>query len=141
MSVLSCSLTFSLNPSVISIKDEELAGRLGLNTKEVNKIMAVLEKDGLVQVCVSNSVQPPVINIWIRARQNELKDGAQRSVARQYFYLDFKHFCNVVKWRMAQMRHIIDSKLRNVRPLPFLDIALGVEIKAWNLFPLLGARQ
>ncbi|VDC02579.1 unnamed protein product [Peniophora sp. CBMAI 1063] len=79
------------------IKDEELAGRLGLNTKEVNKIMAVLEKDGLVQV----------------QRQNELKDGAQRSVARQYFYLDFKHFCDVVKWRMAQMRHIIDSKLRN----------------------------
>ena len=104
-----------MNPSVISLKDEELAGRLGLNTKEVNKIMAVLEKDGLVQVCVTRSLYAARdIDMLFRHRQNELKDGAQRSVNRQYFYLDFKHFCDVVKWRMAQVRHIIDSKLRNV---------------------------
>lgn len=48
-------------------------------------------------------------------RQNELKEGAQRSVGRQYYYIDYQHFCNVVKWRMAEMRRIIDSSLRNVR--------------------------
>ncbi|KAA1472025.1 hypothetical protein DENSPDRAFT_859256 [Dentipellis sp. KUC8613] len=79
------------------LKDDDLAGRMGLQLKELNKIMAVLEKDRLIQV----------------HRQNELKEGAQRSVGRQYFYVDFQHFCNVVKWRVAEMRRIIDSGLRN----------------------------
>ena len=51
-------------------------------------------------------------------RQNELKEGAQRSVGRQYFYIDFQSFCNVVKWRVAEMRRLIDSTLRNVRSPP-----------------------
>ena len=46
--------------------------------------------------------------------QNELKEGAQRSVPKQYYYVDYQHFCNVVKWRIAKMRSIIDSTLRNV---------------------------
>ena len=49
-----------------------------------------------------------------RYRQNELKEGAQRSVGKQYYYIDYEHFCNVVKWRIATMRHKIDSSLRNV---------------------------
>ncbi|TFY65608.1 hypothetical protein EVG20_g5474 [Dentipellis fragilis] len=81
----------------LQLKDDDLAGRMGLQLKELNKIMAVLEKDRLIQV----------------HRQNELKEGAQRSVGRQYFYVDFQHFCNVVKWRVAEMRRIIDSGLRN----------------------------
>ncbi|KAI0048968.1 hypothetical protein FA95DRAFT_1489994 [Auriscalpium vulgare] len=79
------------------LKDDDLAGRMGLQLKELNKLMAVLEKDRLVQV----------------HRQNELKEGAQRSVGRQYYYVDFQHFCNVVKWRMSKMRSIIDTGLRN----------------------------
>ncbi|KAI0315706.1 TFIIE alpha subunit-domain-containing protein [Amylostereum chailletii] len=79
------------------LKDDDLAGRMGLQLKELNKIMAVLESDRLVQV----------------HRQNELKEGAQRAVGRQYFFLDFRHFCNVVKWRVAEMRRIIDTSLRN----------------------------
>ena len=50
---------------------------------------------------------------WPSHRQNELKEGAQRSVGRQYFYIDYQSFCNVVKWRMAEMRRIIDKGLRN----------------------------
>ena len=49
-------------------------------------------------------------------RQNELKEGAQRSVGKQYYYIDYEHFCNVVKWRIARMRSIIDTGLRNVHP-------------------------
>lgn len=47
-------------------------------------------------------------------RQNELKEGAQRSVGKQYYYIDYEYFCNVVKWRIAKIWHIIDSTLRNV---------------------------
>ncbi|KAG1786838.1 TFIIE alpha subunit-domain-containing protein [Suillus plorans] len=79
------------------LKDDDLAGRMGLQAKELNKLMAVLGNDRLVQVY----------------RQNELKEGAQRSVGRQYYYIDYKHFCDVVKWRIAEMRRIIDSGLRN----------------------------
>jgi len=79
------------------LKDDDLAGRMGLQLKELNKIIAVLEKDRLISI----------------HRQNELKEGAQRSVGRQYFYIDYQHFCNVVKWRVAEMRRIIDSGLRN----------------------------
>ncbi|KAJ8586326.1 hypothetical protein M405DRAFT_795743 [Rhizopogon salebrosus TDB-379] len=79
------------------LKDDDLAGRMGLQAKELNKLMAVLGNDRLVQVY----------------RQNELKEGAQRSVGRQYYYIDYRHFCDVVKWRIAEMRRIIDSGLRN----------------------------
>ncbi|KAI1783309.1 TFIIE alpha subunit-domain-containing protein [Ganoderma leucocontextum] len=79
------------------LKDDDLAGRMGLQLKELNKIMATLEVHKLVRIY----------------RQNELKEGAQRSVGRQYFYIDYQSFCNVVKWRMAEMRRIIDQGLRN----------------------------
>ncbi|KAI6043907.1 TFIIE alpha subunit-domain-containing protein [Pisolithus marmoratus] len=79
------------------LKDDDLAGRMGLQAKELNKLMAVIGNDRLIHVY----------------RQNELKEGAQRSVGRQYYYIDYKHFCDVVKWRIAEMRRIIDSGLRN----------------------------
>ncbi|KJA14953.1 hypothetical protein HYPSUDRAFT_208266 [Hypholoma sublateritium FD-334 SS-4] len=79
------------------LKDDDLAGRMGLQPKELNKVIAVLANDSLVKIY----------------RQNELKEGAQRSVGKQYYYIDYEHFCNVVKWRIAKMRYIIDSTLRN----------------------------
>ena len=36
-----------------SLKDDDLAGRMGLQVKELNKIMAVLENDRLIKVYVS----------------------------------------------------------------------------------------
>jgi transcription initiation factor TFIIE subunit alpha len=38
-------------------------------------------------------------------------------VGRQYFYVDYKRFCNVVKWRVAEMHRVIDTGLRNVSPV------------------------
>jgi len=95
---------------------------MGLQPKELNKVIAVLSNDSLVKMWVLLSI------LWLlgcnadysmcRYRQNELKEGAQRSVGKQYYYIDYEHFCNVVKWRIAKMRHIIDSTLRNVRSYP-----------------------
>ncbi|KAG7094953.1 hypothetical protein E1B28_005754 [Marasmius oreades] len=79
------------------LKDDDLASRMGLQPKELNKVIAVLSNDSLVRVY----------------RQNELKEGAQRAVGKQYYYIDYAHFCNVVKWRIAKMHHKIDSTLRN----------------------------
>jgi len=79
------------------LKDDDLAGKMGWQPKELNKVIAVLANDCLVKIY----------------RQNELKEGAQRAVGKQYYYIDYAHFCNVVKWRIAKMRHKIDSTLRN----------------------------
>ncbi|KAJ7070342.1 TFIIE alpha subunit-domain-containing protein [Mycena belliarum] len=79
------------------LKDDDLAGRMGLQPKELNKVIAQLSNDRLVQIY----------------RQNELREGAQRATAKQYYYIDYEHFCNVVKWRIARMRKQIDTKGRN----------------------------
>lgn len=90
---------------------------MGLQPKELNKVIAVLSNDSLVKVYVLShfSTSFRLITALKRYRQNELKEGAQRSVGKQYYYIDYEHFCNVVKWRVAKMRHIIDETLRNVR--------------------------
>lgn len=93
---------------------------MGLQLKELNKLIAVLEKDRLISLYAPLLLKPVAPLISVRHRQNELKEGAQRAVPRQYFYIDYQHFCNVVKWRMAEMRRIIDSGLRNVGALIFL---------------------
>ncbi|KAJ7163373.1 TFIIE alpha subunit-domain-containing protein [Mycena filopes] len=79
------------------LKDDDLAGRMGLQPKELNKVIATLSNDRLVQIY----------------RQNELREGAQRATAKQYYYIDYEHFCNVVKWRIARMRKQIDTRGRN----------------------------
>jgi len=56
-----------------------------------------------------------------------VKDGAQKAVARAWFYLDFKIFIDVVKWRMYKVRKTIDDKLRDVRH--FNMIAKNLELK------------
>ncbi|CAE6396220.1 unnamed protein product [Rhizoctonia solani] len=80
------------------IKEEELAGRVGVTLKELNKVTAVLLNDRLIKVY----------------RQNELKsERAQRAVPRSYYWIDYQDFCNVVKWRVSAMRRAIDEKLKN----------------------------
>ncbi|KAF7318751.1 HTH TFE/IIEalpha-type domain-containing protein [Mycena chlorophos] len=79
------------------LKDDDLASRMGLQPKELNKVIATLSNDRLVQIY----------------RQNELREGAQRATSKQYYYIDYEHFCNVVKWRIARMRKQIDTKARN----------------------------
>ena len=101
-----------------SLKDDDLAGRIGLQAKELNKLMAVLTNDRLVQVSVLSNLYFNFFSSRLFShRQNELKDGAQRSVGKQYYYVDYQHFCNVVKWRVAEMHRLINSTIKNVRLL------------------------
>ncbi|KDQ06888.1 hypothetical protein BOTBODRAFT_167611 [Botryobasidium botryosum FD-172 SS1] len=80
------------------LKDDDLAGRMGYNIKDLGKAIAPLVNDKLVS----------------SYHQNEQKDAnVNRSYIKKYFYIDYRNFCNVVKWRMAEMRRLIDDKLRN----------------------------
>jgi transcription initiation factor TFIIE subunit alpha len=94
---------------------------MGLQPKELNKVIATLSNDRLVQMyVVSAAARRKAKTAVCRYRQNELREGAQRATAKQYYYIDYEHFCNVVKWRIARMRKQIDTKGRNVRFLPIL---------------------
>ncbi|KAI4522241.1 hypothetical protein K525DRAFT_255783 [Schizophyllum commune Loenen D] len=79
------------------IKDDELAGMMDMKLKDVQKIAADLANASLVKF----------------HRQNELKDGAVRASPKTYYYIDYIHFCNVVKWRVWRMQKRIDSSTRN----------------------------
>ena len=37
-----------------------------------------------------------------------------RASPKTYYYIDYIHFCNVVKWRVWRMQKRIDSSTRNV---------------------------
>ncbi|KAI8457336.1 transcription initiation factor TFIIE alpha subunit [Phakopsora pachyrhizi] len=81
-----------------AMKDDELALRLGVTPKEVAKAANQLIRDQLVSV-------------YLRA---EVKPGAHKATQRTYYYIDYKHCVDVIKWRMWKMSKVLDDKQRNV---------------------------
>ncbi|KAG1716834.1 hypothetical protein ID866_356 [Astraeus odoratus] len=77
------------------------------------KYIIIMDQLARHPVLKDDELAATTVSFMCKYRQNELKEGAQRSVGRQYYYIDYKHFCDVVKWRVAEMRRIIDSSLRN----------------------------
>jgi hypothetical protein len=43
-----------------------------------------------------------------------MKENQGRIVGKAYFYIDPQKFCNVVKWRISDMRNQIDNSLKSV---------------------------
>lgn len=75
-----------------------LAHRLGIQVKELAAMAAKLVEDKLV----------------CNFRRNEIKDNiTSRTFQRTYYYLDYKLFLDVTKWRMMTIRKQIDMRLRN----------------------------
>ena len=46
-------------------------------------------------------------------------DGEERFRTKEviYWYLDYREFANVVKYRLAMMRKAIDDKVKSVSPI------------------------
>lgn len=80
------------------MKDEELAARLGIGPKDLAKAANQLIKDQLVSVYL----------------RSELKPGAFKATQRTYYFIDYKHCVDVIKWRMWKMSKVLDDKQRNV---------------------------
>lgn len=84
--------------SITVLPADVLAHRLGIQVKELAALSSKLLEDKLI--CTF--------------RRNEIRDTiTNRSVPRTYYYLDFKLFLNVTKWRMMSIRKKIDTRLRN----------------------------
>ncbi|WFD26074.1 hypothetical protein MNAN1_001049 [Malassezia nana] len=83
--------------SIAVIPSDVLARRIGLQARDLGSLAAKLVEDRIVSVY----------------RTQESRDGPfQRSVVRTYYYLDYKQFLDVTKWRIMAMRRHIDTKLR-----------------------------
>ncbi|CCF50467.1 hypothetical protein NDA11_002082 [Ustilago hordei] len=84
--------------SITVLPADVLAHRLGIQVKELAALSSKLVEDKLV--CTF--------------RRNEIRDAiTNRTVPRTYYYLDFKLFLDVTKWRMMSIRNKIDTRLRN----------------------------
>lgn len=84
--------------SITVLPADVLAHRLGIQVKELAALSSKLLEDKLI--CTF--------------RRNEIRDAVtNRSVPRTYYYLDFKLFLDVTKWRMMSIRKKIDTRLRN----------------------------
>ncbi|KAJ1033831.1 hypothetical protein NDA16_000041 [Ustilago loliicola] len=84
--------------SITVLPADVLAHRLGIQVKELAALSSKLLEDKLI--CTF--------------RRNEIRDViTNRSVPRTYYYLDFKLFLDVTKWRMMSIRKKIDTRLRN----------------------------
>lgn len=49
-----------------------------------------------------------------RATRMEARKQDQRPVPKTYYYLDYKEFVDVVKWKMYKMQTIVRDNLRTV---------------------------
>jgi len=43
-----------------------------------------------------------------------MKENQGRIVGKAYFFIDPQKFCNIVKWRISDMRNQIDNSLKSV---------------------------
>ncbi|KAH8926790.1 hypothetical protein BT69DRAFT_1347724 [Atractiella rhizophila] len=77
-----------------AMRDEELARRLGMVSKEVSKIAAKLVEDRIIA----------------SYRRSELREGAPKAVQKTYYYIDYKTMIDVTKWRMRKILKAIDAK-------------------------------
>ncbi|KAI9140799.1 hypothetical protein BKA69DRAFT_1175601 [Paraphysoderma sedebokerense] len=80
----------------LSIKDEELARCLRMNTRDVNKLCSKLREDRLIRM---------------ESRGDGVRHG--KPVLRWWCTLDYKLFVDVTKLRLYKMRMMIDAKMRS----------------------------
>ncbi|KAG0202816.1 hypothetical protein BGX28_004765 [Mortierella sp. GBA30] len=75
------------------VKDEELAHTAKLNRREIHKICGKLKEDRLIKDLIKTEARKP----------------DQRPIPNTYYYLDYKIFVDVVKWKIHKMGKELDS--------------------------------
>lgn len=78
---------------VTSLKEEDIASKVKLHNKEIQKICGKLKDDRLIKS---------------EPKQEPRKDG--RMGTKQYHYIDYKLFVDAVKWKIHQMEMKINEK-------------------------------
>ncbi|KAK4047740.1 hypothetical protein OIV83_005248 [Microbotryomycetes sp. JL201] len=80
-----------------AFRDDDISARMVLPHKEVAKIVQKLVEDQLVFV----------------HRRAELREGAPKATNRNYYYINYAHATDVIKWRLFRVQQTVDDRLRN----------------------------
>ncbi|KAG0264599.1 hypothetical protein DFQ27_001120 [Actinomortierella ambigua] len=77
------------------VKDEELAATLKLTVREIHKVCGKLKEDRLIKDVTKQEARKP----------------DQRPVPKTYYYVDYKSFVDVVKFKIHKMSKELDSHM------------------------------
>ncbi|KAI9014539.1 hypothetical protein CLU79DRAFT_820571 [Phycomyces nitens] len=79
-----------------SVREEDLVMTLKMTPRDIHRICGKLKEDRLLKM----------------ATRMEARKQDQRPVPKTYYYLDYKEFVDVVKWKMYKMQTIVRDNLR-----------------------------
>jgi hypothetical protein len=104
------------------VKEEDLSINLKLTLRELHKLCAKLREDRLVRMYVSFHYSEYFIYVnnsssAFSVQKQEARAPDQRAVPKNYYYIDYKQFVNVVKWKMYKMQTSVRDTLRTVSSL------------------------
>ena len=80
-------------------RDDVLAYRLKLNTKELNRVLARLKDDRLLRV-------------EVRFEKNAMYEFG-KALTKSYYYLDYKQLVDVVKYKIFKMRKYFEDRMKS----------------------------
>ncbi|KAG0187075.1 hypothetical protein DFQ28_006912 [Apophysomyces sp. BC1034] len=83
-------------PNSNGIREEDLIMTLKMTMRDIHRICGKLKEDRLLKT----------------ATRMEARKQDQRPVPKTYYYLDYKEFVDVVKWKMYKMQTIVRDNLR-----------------------------
>ncbi|KAJ8656668.1 hypothetical protein O0I10_007747 [Lichtheimia ornata] len=83
-------------PNSNGVREEDLVMALKMAPRDVHRICGKLKQDRLLKM----------------ATRMEARKQDQRPVPKTYYYLDYKEFVDVVKWKMYKMQTIVRDNLR-----------------------------
>ncbi|RUS29568.1 hypothetical protein BC938DRAFT_480511, partial [Jimgerdemannia flammicorona] len=78
------------------VKDEDLALTIKVTIREIHKICGKLKEDRLLKMIT----------------RNEPRKADQRAIPKTYYYIDYKQFVDVVKWKMYKMQSKVLDNLK-----------------------------
>ncbi|KAG1554561.1 hypothetical protein G6F46_006737 [Rhizopus delemar] len=83
-------------PNSNGVKEEDLVLALKITARDIHRICGKLKEDRLIKMV--NRMEP--------------RKPDQRMVPKTYYYIDYKEFVDVVKWKMYKMQTLVRDKLR-----------------------------
>ncbi|KAJ1660798.1 hypothetical protein IWQ61_000333 [Dispira simplex] len=80
-----------------SLRDDELATYLKMNLRDVHKVGGQLQENKLIKITT----------------RTEAKTPEARPVPKTYYYMDYKHFVDVVKWKMWKLQRLLTERMQS----------------------------
>lgn len=83
-------------PNSNGVREEDLVLTLKMTPRDIHRICGKLKEDRLIKM--ANRMEP--------------RKQDQRLVPKTYYYIDYKEFVDVVKWKMYKMQTLVRDNLR-----------------------------